>query len=128
MRKVIFAGIAATAVFGFVAPSYAHHSTNLWFDMGKRQTLEGTVVALKWINPHAILQFEVKEPDGTARIYSAETHNTAVLARSGWKPNMFKPGDKITVTGQPSRKGLPQMGLMEVKTESGKIYTQTPVK
>jgi hypothetical protein len=121
MNKIaIVLGAAAMAV-ALSSPSLAHHSTNLWYDMAKIETVQGDFVAMRWINPHAVVQVMAG-----GELWTMETHGTAVLARAGWRPNQFKAGEKLTIVGNPSRKGLKTMSLLEIKTEDGKDYKVNP--
>jgi len=44
-----------------------------------------------------------------------------VLTRLGWRKTMFKPGQKMTVFGQPGRKDPHVMHILTVNT-GGKTY------
>ena len=123
MNKIVL-GLALAASVS--SPGLAHHSTNLWYDMSKVQTVQGEFVAMRWINPHTVVQVMVPGSNGQGELWSMETHGTAVLARAGWRPNQFKPGEKMTITGNPSRKGLKTFSLLEIKTEAGKHYKVNP--
>ena len=87
------------------SPLLAHHGTGASYDGSKEVTLTGTVTEFVWKNPHAQLYFDVKGPDGKTISWSAELNSPGVLAREGWKRNMFKPGDVLTVTVNPSKAG-----------------------
>ena len=77
----------------------AHHSTNLDYDTTKFVTVTGNVVQAKWINPHAILMFDITNAKGVKERWAAETHGAAVLARYGWRKELFKPGTQVTIWG-----------------------------
>jgi Family of unknown function (DUF6152) len=128
MKKMIALGLAVVASLTFMARSYAHHSTNLWYDVNSVQTLQGVLVDLLWINPHVVMHVDVAGPDGKVQTWSVETHPTAVLARAGWRPTQFKAGDKLTIIGNPSRKGLNTLSLLEVKTDDGRDFKVNAAK
>ena len=45
----------------FVAVSlWAHHSPSAVFDMSKRFTIAGTLTKIDWINPHIVIDLDVK--------------------------------------------------------------------
>jgi hypothetical protein len=127
MKKAILASLIA-AVLSVNAPSQAHHSTNLWYDVTTTQTIHGTFKDMLWINPHTVLHVVVQGLNGEEQTWSIETHANAVLARAGWRPNQFQPGEKMTVIGNPSRKGLPQLSLLEIKTEDGRDFKVNAAK
>jgi hypothetical protein len=121
MKKIAL-GLGAFAMAAALAsPGLAHHSTNLWYDMTKTETVQGNFVAMRWINPHTVVQVVAN-----GEMWTMETHGTAVLARAGWRPNQFKTGEKLTIVGNPSRKGLKTLSLLEIKTEDGKDYKVNP--
>jgi len=83
--------------------AYAHHSVPEYFDVSKTVTVEGTLEEFKFENPHSIMKLTVKDADGQLQEWKAEASLAAWLLRNGWKPDMFKAGDKITITGNPAR-------------------------
>jgi hypothetical protein len=127
MKKAIHLSLTV-AVLSMNAPTQAHHSTNLWYDVTTTQTIQGTFKDMLWINPHTVLHVVVQAPNGQQETWSIETHANAVLARAGWRPNQFQAGEKMTVIGNPSRKGLPQLSLLEIKTEDGRDFKVNAAK
>lgn len=116
--------IAALAVLVCTQPSKAHHSTNLGYDAKRTETISGEFVDFRWINPHAILRFKATNSKGEKELWAAETHGAGVLGRFGWRPTMFKPGERITLTGNPARKaGSKTFHVLSVKAEDGKTYS-----
>lgn len=119
--RSVIAALFALAVAG---PGAAHHSTNLYFDVTKTIEVDGTVTALKLQNPHSQLRFEGKNSKGEYVEWIAETHNAAAMVRLGWKQTTLMPGDKVKVSGNPSRTaGQSALYLMSVVTPNGKTIT-----
>ena len=81
---------------------YAHHSFGT-FDLNREVTLAGTIAGLDFVNPHSWLRVNVTAPDGKVTLYRCEMRGATVLRRSGWTPEMFVVGDRITVQGAPDR-------------------------
>ena len=81
----------------------AHHSP-VMFDMAKTQTLEGTVVEFAWTNPHSSIQLDVATPNGVER-WGVEMGSPNSMVKGGWKSNIIKPGDKVTVVVRPLKSG-----------------------
>jgi len=83
-------------------PVYAHHSFGT-FDLNREVTFVGTIAGLDFVNPHAWLRVNVTAPDGTVTLHRCEMRGATVLRRSGWTPEMFVVGARITVQGAPDR-------------------------
>ena len=82
----------------------AHHSFAM-FDNNNHILLHGLVTHFQWTNPHVYIELEVKEKDDTAKRWTIECANPGILSRIGWKFNMIKEGDEITVVVAPLRNG-----------------------
>jgi hypothetical protein len=82
--------------------AYAHHGIGR-YDPREHVELEGTLTRLDFVNPHSYVYFEVVGEDGRVIAMRCEMRAATVLRRSGWSPDMFKPGVSITVTGNPHR-------------------------
>jgi len=81
----------------------AHHSP-VMFDMAKTQTIEGTVVEFAWTNPHSSIQLDVQTPAGVER-WGVEMGSPNSMVKAGWKSNIIKAGDKVTVAVHPLKSG-----------------------
>ena len=93
----------AIALVAFSAPLAAHHSP-VMFDMSKTQTLEGAVVEFAWTNPHSSIQLDVQTPNGVER-WGVEMGSPNSMVKGGWKSNIIKAGDKVTVAVHPLKSG-----------------------
>ena len=100
MKRFAFAAAVASL---FIAPLAAHHSP-VMFDMAKTQTLEGTVVEFAWTNPHSSIQLDVQTPAGVER-WGVEMGSPNSMVKAGWKSNIIKAGDKVTVAVHPLKSG-----------------------
>jgi len=93
----------ACAVLICSATLLAHHSP-VMFDMAKTQTLDGTVVEFQWSNPHSSIQLDVQTPNGMER-WGVEMGSPNSMVKAGWKSNIIKAGDKVTVAVHPLKSG-----------------------
>jgi hypothetical protein len=109
-KQVLF--IAVAVALACWTPAWAHHGDAGRYDE-KLVTLEGTVVELQMINPHAIIVVDVKNADGKVIRWQAEGGGPGALAREGWTKNTLKPGNKITLIGRRVKSGAPYMNLTE---------------
>jgi hypothetical protein len=85
------------------APIRAHHSGAM-FDAQKTLTLQGTVKAFQWSNPHCWIQLLVPK-DGATEEWSIEMGSTTELYRSGWRPSTLQQGEQVTIVVHPMRDG-----------------------
>ena len=99
-RQAMF---TATCFLAAEPAAFAHHSVPAYFDVSKVVSVNGTIEEFKFQNPHSILKILVKTPEGDVQEWKAEASLAAWLVRNGWRPDMFKPGSTITITGSPAR-------------------------
>jgi hypothetical protein len=103
-RNWISASAGALAAAALAGPALAHHSFAM-FDRDKQVTLTGTVHDFQWTNPHAWIEVDVPAAQGGTEKWGIELNSPNNLARQGWRSNIVKPGDKLTVTLNPLRSG-----------------------
>jgi hypothetical protein len=92
--------IAAVSVFSTSA--WAHHGFGR-FDPTKEVMIEGTITGIDFVNPHSYLYFDAVGSDGAPLKMRCEMRAATVLRRSGWSQEMFVPGKRVAVSGNPHR-------------------------
>ena len=104
MRAVfsVFVGVAWLLA---AAPALPHHSFAAVFDISRPIEVTGTVTRLEWTNPHAWIHIEVEGEDGEPQSWRIELLGINTLLKQGWKPDVLKPGDVISVKGFGTRDG-----------------------
>lgn len=112
--------VAATLLPALGAtPAVAHHSAAM-FDQQKKVELSGTVREFQWTNPHCYIQLLVKNAQGQEEEWSLELGAPMYLYNRGWRPSTVKPGDRLTVTISPLRKGGRAGLLVDARGADGK--------
>jgi Family of unknown function (DUF6152) len=118
---VKFRAVLALVVCALSGAALAHHSFAM-FDHEKQIKLVGTVTEFRWQNPHVYIHMEAPDPKGKMRHWTIECANPGILNRIGWKFNMIKKDDKITVVVAPLRTGEAGALLKQVKLADGRKF------
>lgn len=105
-------------------PVLAHHSFAM-FNHEHQVKMHGTVTYFEWTNPHVYIGLRQDE-DATAKVYTIECANPGILDRAGWKWNMIKVGDHITVIIAPLKSGRPGGLLKQVTLADGHQFNDGP--
>ncbi len=90
----VVVGLAVTAV-----PSFGHHAFSAEFDASLPVTLRGVVTRMEWVNPHAWIHLDVKQPDGTVESWMVECSAPGPMLRRGFTQDSLAPGTEIVVQG-----------------------------
>ncbi|MDR2214414.1 MAG: hypothetical protein LBE59_01060 [Nevskiaceae bacterium] len=103
------------------APALAHHSFAM-FDSEHQIRLQGEVTEFIWQNPHVYIHLNAPDSKGKMREWTIECANPGILNRTGWKFNMIKKGDPITIVVAPLRTGEAGALLKEIKLADGRKF------
>jgi hypothetical protein len=121
IRQRLVAGFAALALLVAAGAAQAHHSFAM-FDHDHQVRMTGTVKDYRWQNPHVYIELTAPDAKGETRTWTIECANPGILNRVGWKFNMIKPTDTITVIVAPLRTGEPGALLKQIKLADGRIF------
>ncbi len=110
--------VVLSAALGSPHHSFAPYEQELQIKM------TGVVTEFRWANPHVYIQMDVAdEAKGEMRHWLIECASPGILNRVGWKFNLVKPGDKITVIVSPLRNGEPAALLKQITLADGNKLT-----
>lgn len=122
MRAKLLTSIAFMAALLGVCGSVSAHHGAAAYDMTKPAVLKDAVVTkFAWINPHAIIGFDVKDGSGNVAHWTAEIGSPAAVSLVGWNRATLKPGDVITAYVWQSKKGLPVGRLNKIIMADGTV-------
>ena len=91
-------------VVALAVSASAHHSP-VMFDRTVSKTLVGTVIKFTWTNPHSAIQLDVPNESGGVDRWGVEMGSPQSMARAGWRSNIIKFGDMVTVVVNPLKSG-----------------------
>ena len=98
------------------ALAIAHHGLEA-FDQTRKLTLKGTVTAFHFVNPHSVVEFEVKDDNGKAQEWKAEMTNPGHL--KGWTATSLEPGNVVTITGYRAKSGASYLWVTSLSSSNG---------
>jgi hypothetical protein len=87
-------------------PAMAHHSGAFYFDMTKAITLEGLILRVEWINPHALIFLQSKNEKGELETWTIEGAGLVVVARKPELKERLKAGVWVAARVFPPRNPL----------------------
>ena len=117
-KNFLFATLVGLA---FAAPAWAHHSHAL-YEPEQWITLNGTVKEFQWVNPHSWLYLIVTNENGETEEWALEARAPFRLAEQGWELDVIHPGDEISVTVKPLRRGVRGGLLGTVRLANGREF------
>ena len=105
------------------APGLAHHSF-AGYEPELQVKFSGVVTEFTWANPHVYIRMDAPDKaSGKTRNWLIECANPGILNRVGWRFNMVKTGDTITVIVAPLRNGEPAALLKQIQLKDGTKYS-----
>lgn len=99
MRTMLATLATAAALLAAAVPVLAHHAFGAEFDPDAPVRLQGKIVKIEWVNPHAWIHVEIKKPDGSAEVWMVEGGTPNTLVRRGLTRDTLKYGTEIIVDG-----------------------------
>ena len=125
-HKYSTSGLAAVlAILALLAPApgLAHHSF-AGYEPELQIKFSGVITEMTWANPHVYIRMDaVDKATGKTRNWLIECANPGILNRVGWRFNMVKAGDTITVIVSPLRNGEPAALLKQITLPDGTKYS-----
>ena len=99
----------------------AHHAFSPVYDSKRSTTVSGVVVEFRFANPHAMLTLDVKDDAGKTTKWTVEFAGQLNLSEIGWTRDSLRPGEQITVTGNPTHVVSHQMAFVRIVKADGSV-------
>lgn len=99
MRETSVALLALAVFAATTIPVTGHHAFGAEFDPNAPIRLQGKVVKLEWVNPHAWIHIEVTKPDGAKEVWMVEGGTPNTLLRRGLTRDSLTFGTELIVDG-----------------------------
>ena len=122
MRSRLLTVVAlAVGVLLVAVPLVAHHGTAA-YDTTTTVTVSGTVTEFRFVNPHVLVYWDVKDAAGSVQKWSGERSGPNSMARNaGWTRNTLKPGDQVTISGRQAKNGTHTMAISKIVVDGKDI-------
>jgi hypothetical protein len=121
-RRALTLALALTA--GGAVPA-AHHSLATMYDGSRQASIEASVDAFHFVNPHPYLLVTVREAAGAAA-WRLELDNRRELVEIGMTEQTLRPGDRVLVSGSPGRQQQRILYVRKLERPAdGFFYEQT---
>jgi hypothetical protein len=104
----------------------AHHSFAAEFSYDEFGTIEGEVIEVLFVNPHARFFVAVINEAGEEEIWDTQTSSSVGLTRFGWVKDSLQVGDKVEMEGNLGRNNTRKLWIRKVTFEDGRVITPTP--
>jgi hypothetical protein len=112
VMRVLLAFALGITIVG--ARAGAHHSFGAHYFENQTVSIEGEVTEFRYVSPHAWVDISGRSADGMLRTYAVEWASPARLTRQRIYKDALRPGDRVIVTGSPSRE--PSTYRLHLKT------------
>ncbi len=110
MQKAFLILLASAAL------AVAHHGLAA-FDQTTTITVKGTVTEFHFVNPHCVVEFEVKGDKGKIEKWQGEMTSPAHL--KGWTANSLEEGNVVMVSGYRAKSGAFYMWITKLSSSNG---------
>lgn len=97
------AALALAAAVAAVPIANAHHAFSAEFDADLPIRVQGKIVQVDWINPHAWVHVAHEQENGDTQVWQLEAGTPNTLLRRGMTRTLLQPGTEVVVRGYQSK-------------------------
>jgi hypothetical protein len=116
--KNIWLTLLAIAAGSLLIPVlvFGHHGLAA-FDQTKVVTVKGTVTEFHFVNPHCIVEFDVKDEKGQVQKWKGEL--TSPIHLKGWTATSLEPGNEVNINGYRAKTGAYYIWILQLHASNG---------
>jgi len=82
--------------------------------------VSGVAREFRFVNPHAMMSMDVTDPaTGAVTVWTVEFAGRLNLSEAGWSEKSIQPGERLTVSGNPTHTGSPRMFFRRIIKADG---------
>ncbi|MDE0002320.1 MAG: DUF6152 family protein [Rhodospirillaceae bacterium] len=104
----------------------AHHAVGAFFDTSVPMTIDGIVTSMQWQNPHVLLTIESDSDGAGAQQWHVESGGPTLLRRLGVTAEIAAVGDRVSISGYPSRVDPREMIGVRIELADGRSLPMFP--
>ena len=105
---------------GAIHAALAHHSSIGIYDTTRLIEVEGVVTSVLWRNPHPAYTLAVEDENGETVEWRIEAGSISTLRVLGIDRDFIAVGDRVTLAGEPSMRGRPELFARNMLLEDGR--------
>jgi hypothetical protein len=94
---------AAAGAIAIAAAAQAHHSFTATYFEDRTVEIEGKLLQFMFRNPHSFVHVEAPDDQGNLQRWAVEWGGAGQLSGQGVTNQTLRPGDVVTITGNPGR-------------------------
>ena len=115
-------------VLGWLLPmaTRAHHAVGAFFDTAEPMTIEGVLTSMRWQNPHVLLTIESDAGGAGSELWHVESGGPTLLRRLGVTAGIAAVGDRVAISGYPSRVHPQEMIGVSIDLPDGRSLPMFP--
>ena len=119
MTNKLLTFLAVFAGFFWIPSSAGAHHGWAAFDSKSTVTFQGTVTDFHFVNPHSVVEFDVKDDKGQVQKWQGELTSASRLATKGWTATSLEAGDEITISGYRAQSGARVIRITKILSAKG---------
>jgi hypothetical protein len=120
MKEMLPVMLAAAAAIVLMPASVEGHHGWAIFESKATVTFKATVTDFHFVNPHSVVEFDVKDDKGEIHNWQGEFGSPIHLAPNGWTATSLEAGDEITITGYRAKNGARSLRVTRIVLSNGR--------